>query len=96
MIRVALERLGLSETPVEVVLGGGVMQSGDQRLIGAVASGLQDVAPKATVKVTSSPPVVGAALLGLDELGAAPDAQQRAREELANAFQAIETPGRRG
>jgi N-acetylglucosamine kinase-like BadF-type ATPase len=96
MIRVALERLDLTEAPVEVVLGGGVMQSGDQRLISAVASGLQDVAPKATVKVTSSPPVVGAALLGLDELDAGPDAQRRAREELANAFKAMETPGRRG
>jgi N-acetylglucosamine kinase-like BadF-type ATPase len=96
MIRVALERLDLTEAPVEVVLGGGVMQSGDQRLISAVASGLQDVAPKATVKVTSSPPVVGAALLGLDELEAGPDAQRRAREEFANAFKAMETPGRRG
>jgi N-acetylglucosamine kinase-like BadF-type ATPase len=96
MIRVALERLGLTEAPVEVVLGGGVMQSGDHRLIGAVASGLQDVATKATVKVTSSQPVVGAALLGLDELNAGPAAQRRARQELASAFQKIESTGRRG
>src|SRR5213078_3938141 len=90
MIRVALDRLGLEEAPVEVVLGGGLMQSGDQRLISAVASGLHDVAPAATLKVTSSPPVVGAALLGLDELDAGPEAQRRAREELANAFTRIE------
>ena len=96
MIAVALERLGLTEAPVEVVLGGGLMQSGDQRLISAVASGLQDVAPAATVKVTTSQPVVGAALLGLDELQAGPKAQRRAREELANAFETIENPGRRG
>jgi N-acetylglucosamine kinase-like BadF-type ATPase len=96
MIRVALERLGLTDAPVEVVLGGGLMQSQDQRLISAVASGLQDVAPAATLKVTSSPPVVGAALLGLDELQASPEAQRRAREELTNAFKEIETPGRRG
>ncbi len=96
MIGVALERLDLTATPVEVVLGGGLMQSGDERLISAVASGLQDVAPSATVRVTSSPPVVGAALLGLDELGASPEAQRRAREELANAFKTMETPGRRG
>jgi len=96
MIRVALQRLGLNETPVEVVLGGGLMQSGDHRLISAVASGLQDVAPAATVKVTSSPPVVGAALLGLDELGASPEVQRRAREELANTFKTMDTPGRRG
>jgi N-acetylglucosamine kinase-like BadF-type ATPase len=96
MIRVALERLGLTDARVEVVLGGGLMQSQDQRLISAVASGLQDVAPAATLRVTSSPPVVGAALLGLDELHAGPEAQRRAREELTNAFKEIETPGRRG
>jgi len=36
--------------------------------------------------VTSSPPVVGAALLGLDELQAGQDAQARARRELGNAY----------
>jgi N-acetylglucosamine kinase-like BadF-type ATPase len=96
MIGVALERLGLAGAPVEVVLGGGLMQSQDHRLISAVASGLQDVAPQATVKVTSSPPVVGAALLGLDDLEAGPEAQRRARDELTNAFRTMETPGRRG
>ena len=91
MIAVALERLGLTDAPVEVVLGGGLMESGDERLISAVASGLHDVAPTATVKVTSSPPVVGAALLGLDELGAGPEAQRRARAGLGEAFGRLET-----
>jgi hypothetical protein len=72
------------------------MQSGDHRLISAVASGLHDVAPAAIVKATSSPPVVGAALLGLDELEAGPEAQRRAREELTNAFKTIDTPGSTG
>jgi N-acetylglucosamine kinase-like BadF-type ATPase len=96
LIRVALERLGLTDAQVEVVLGGGLMQSQDRRLISAVASGLHEIAPQAAVKVTSSPPVVGAALLGLDELEAAPEAQSRARKELTEAFKEIETPGRRG
>jgi N-acetylglucosamine kinase-like BadF-type ATPase len=96
MIRVALERLGLTDAPVEVVLGGGLMQSGDQRLISAVASGLHDVAPAAIVKATSAPPVVGAALLGLDELEAGPEAHRRARDELTNAFKTIDTPGSTG
>ena len=87
MIRVTLERLDLTDAPVDVVLGGGLMQSQDERLISAVVSGLQDVAPAAVVKVTSTPPVVGAALMGLDDLEAGPDALRRAREELANAFQ---------
>ena len=40
------------------------------------------VAPVATVHVTRSPPIVGAALLGLDEIGADGDAQARVRREL--------------
>jgi N-acetylglucosamine kinase-like BadF-type ATPase len=90
MIRVALERLELQDAPAEVVLGGGLMQSGNRRLISAVASGLHELAPAATVKVTSSPPIVGAALLGLDELGADPEAQRRARGEFDKAFQPID------
>jgi hypothetical protein len=37
-----------------------------------------------TVRVTSSPPIVGAALLGLDALGAGAAAQERVRRELAD------------
>jgi N-acetylglucosamine kinase-like BadF-type ATPase len=90
LIRVALERLGLTDESVEVALGGGLIQSGDERLIGAVESALNEIAPKATVHATSSPPVVGAALLGLDELGAGADAQARARRELGDTFKHME------
>ena len=85
MIRVTLERLELTDEPIPVALGGGLMQSGDPRLIGAVKAGLARVAPAASVHVTSSPPIVGAALLGLDELAAgrrregAPAARARPR-----------------
>ncbi len=106
MIRVTLERLGLTDEPVPVALGGGLMQSNDPRLIGAIKAGLAHEAPAATVHVTSSPPIVGAALLGLDELGAGADAQDRLRhefEELLNSKdntngdpEADPRPGRRG
>ena len=96
LVRVALERLGMTGAPVEVVLGGGLMQSGDNRLITAIQAGLKEVAPAATAQVTSSPPVVGAALLALDELGADQDAQARARHELGNAYQHIEKQPRNG
>ena len=106
MIRVALERLDLTQQPVPVALGGGLMQSGDPRLIGAIKAGLAHVAPQATVHVTSSPPIVGAALLGLDELGAGEAAQERLRHEFQelltsqdNATDDSETatrPGRSG
>ena len=106
MIRVALERLDLTQQPVPVALGGGLMQSGDPRLIGAIKAGLAHVAPQATAHVTSSPPIVGAALLGLDELGAGEAAQERLRHEFQelltsqdNATDDSETatrPGRSG
>ena len=92
MIRVTLERLELSGEPVEVALGGGLMQSGDPGLIGAIEAGVKEIAPAATVHVTSSPPIVGAALLGLDELQAGAAAQQRLRDDLAEKFSQIETP----
>jgi N-acetylglucosamine kinase-like BadF-type ATPase len=93
MIRVALERLALADAPVEVVLGGGLMQARDRHLVSAVESGLAEVAPAAVVKVTSSPPVVGAALLGLDALGSGPEIQQRVRDELAERFERITKTG---
>ena len=96
MVRVTLERLDLAGATVEVVLGGGLLQSGYGRLIDAIEAGVRRIAPAATVGVTSSPPIVGAALLSLDEMGVDPDAQRRVRDELANAFNAIETTGRRG
>src|SRR5205823_13088845 len=74
LVRVALKRLDLRGQPVEVLLGGGLLRSGDSRLIGAIEAGLKDAAPSATVHTTSSPPIVGAALLGLDELAAGSEA----------------------
>jgi N-acetylglucosamine kinase-like BadF-type ATPase len=91
MIRVILERLELTQEPVPVALGGGLMQSGDERLIGAVKAGLARVAPAVSVHVTSSPPIVGAALLGLDELDAGAGAQERLRRELGQVFTNVET-----
>jgi len=92
MIRVTLERLELSGEPVEVALGGGLMQSGNPALIGAIEAGVKEIAPAATVHVTGSPPVIGAALLGLDDLEAGPEAQERLRRELAEVFPGVESP----
>jgi len=86
MIRVTLDRLEMMNAPAEVVLGGGLIQSGDSRLIGAIESALLEIAPEAQVHATSSPPVLGAALLGLDELGVDLETQERARRELGSSF----------
>ena len=82
LARVALTRLELTQEPVEILLGGGLLRTADGRLVDAVRAGLEDVSPQLTVHATASPPIVGAALLGLDELGASPAAKARAREEL--------------
>jgi N-acetylglucosamine kinase-like BadF-type ATPase len=87
MARVALDRLELRDEPAEVLLGGGLLQ-GDGRLTSAVEDELRQLAPQATVAAPESPPIVGAALLGLDTLGAGADAQARAREELEAAVAA--------
>jgi len=94
LVRVALQRLDLVDSPVEVLLGGGLMQSGDRRLIEGVRSGLREIAPAATVHVTRSPPVVGAALFGLDELAAGVEAQDRLRRELGVLVARVEDEGR--
>jgi N-acetylglucosamine kinase-like BadF-type ATPase len=87
MARVALQRLELEGERTEVLLGGGLLQ-GDGRISSAVEEELLRLAPRATVAAPESPPIVGAALLGLDALRAGGDAQARAREELEAAVAA--------
>ena len=90
LARVALERLELTESPVEVLLGGGLLRPGNGTLEAAIGAGLREVGDAISVRNTESPPIVGAALLGLDELGATAEAQDRARRELDEAVAALE------
>jgi N-acetylglucosamine kinase-like BadF-type ATPase len=90
LARVALKRLGLMEEPVEVILGGGVLQDADGDLLAAIDNSLREHAPAVTVRPTASPAVVGAALLGLDQIEAGADAQRRLRADLADAFSRLE------
>jgi N-acetylglucosamine kinase-like BadF-type ATPase len=83
MAEVALRRLDLVEQPVEVLLGGGLFQRPDSALVDAIRIALGAVGPAITVRATAAPPIVGAALLALDRLGASGEAQERARRELA-------------
>ena len=93
LARVAITRLDLGREPVEVLLGGGLMRAGDGRLLGAIEAGLREVGDQIVVHRTSSPPVVGAALFGLDALGADEEARERIREELAAAVDSDEDLG---
>jgi N-acetylglucosamine kinase-like BadF-type ATPase len=91
LARAALTRLDLLGEPAHVVLGGGLLQSGDVRLLRGIATGLHALGPQLVIDAAVSPPIVGSALLGLDELGAGPEAQARVRRELGDAVERLET-----
>ena len=90
LARVALTRLDLTQEPVEVMLGGGLMHGRNERLLKAIAAGLREVGPALTARATDSPPIVGAALLGLDAVGADGAAQERLRAQLGEAVERFE------
>ncbi|WP_333773512.1 N-acetylglucosamine kinase [Streptomyces sp. IBSBF 3136] len=79
MATVALTRLGLLAEETPVLLGGSVLTAGHARLDDGIRGLLAARAPKADVRVVTAGPVLGAALLGLDRLGAGAAAQARAR-----------------
>ncbi|MFJ1673499.1 N-acetylglucosamine kinase [Streptomyces sp. NPDC088251] len=81
MASVALGRLGLLDEEAPVVLGGGVLAARHPRLDGRITELLAVRAPKAVVRVVTEPPVLGAALLGLDHTGAAAGVHERLRAQ---------------
>ncbi len=78
-----IRRLGLDGQAAPVVLGGGLLTAADPLLNGHIAEGLAAQAPLASMRVVDVPPIAGAALLGLDHVGAGPDAEQRLRAAFA-------------
>lgn len=83
MASVALDRLGLLAEEVPVVLGGSVLAARHSRLDDGIARLLAERAPKAVIRVVTEPPVLGAALLGLDRAGAPAGAHRRLRAHYA-------------
>ncbi|MFC7586673.1 hypothetical protein ACFQYP_25245 [Nonomuraea antimicrobica] len=79
LAEVCLRRLGLLETPAEVVLGGGLLTARDPLMTALLDTGFALRAPRAKLVVAELPPVMGAALLGLERLGAADPATARLR-----------------
>jgi N-acetylglucosamine kinase-like BadF-type ATPase len=83
----AIRRLRLQRAAFDVVLAGGVFGASDPAFYARIEAGIGALAPDATVVRTTAPPVVGAALLGLDALhgGQAPDeVESRVRAELTH------------
>ncbi|GAA3029596.1 N-acetylglucosamine kinase [Streptosporangium longisporum] len=79
LAEVALRRLDLLGVPTEVVLGGGVLTARDPLMSELLERGFAERAPQAKLIVADVPPVMGAALLGLDALGAGEEARARLR-----------------
>ena len=67
---VILRRLELTDAATEVILGGGVLTGVGAPVIAEIERRCVKVAPHAVVRVVDVDPVVGAALFGLDTLGA--------------------------
>ena len=91
----ALRRLELVSEAPDIVLGGGLLRAAPASAIEDIARGVAAEAPAANVVIARSAPIVGAALLGFDALGVNSSAVIRAREQLGEAFAAIEGDGSR-
>jgi N-acetylglucosamine kinase-like BadF-type ATPase len=80
----AIRRLNVTARDVEVILGGGVFRSNDAALFERIQSGIEKVAPKAIIRRLVAPPVLGAALIGLDAVHATKAAGARLRTTLTD------------
>jgi N-acetylglucosamine kinase-like BadF-type ATPase len=79
MATVALTRLGLLDEETPVLLGGSVLAACHPQLDHGIRARLAARAPKAVPRVVTARPVLGAALLGLDRVGAPTAAYERVR-----------------
>ncbi|MET7593754.1 BadF/BadG/BcrA/BcrD ATPase family protein [Streptomyces sp. NPDC005481] len=79
MAAVALTRLELLDEEVPVLLGGSILAARHPQLDDRIGELLADRAPKAVPRVVTASPVLGAALLGLDHLGAPDEVHARVR-----------------
>jgi N-acetylglucosamine kinase-like BadF-type ATPase len=81
-VRAAVVRLDLEDEAVEVVLGGGIFDTTDVAFHARVAGGIRAAAPRATLVRLDAPPVLGAALIGLDADDAPPTSAAALRQAL--------------
>lgn len=83
-VNAVIRRLNLVNRDVHVVLGGGVLRSGDRRMHARIRAGITTLAPRAMIRRLAAPPVLGAALIGLDMAHATATARQRLRAALTH------------
>jgi N-acetylglucosamine kinase-like BadF-type ATPase len=85
LVCTALRRLRLLRTEADVVLGGGVARARSPVFMRRLTERVSACAPAARIAVVDDLPIVGAALLALDQLAAADGAAPRLRETLVAA-----------
>jgi N-acetylglucosamine kinase-like BadF-type ATPase len=95
MAGTAIRRLRMTATDPDVVLGGGIFRTTDRPFFDRIRHGLTSICALATVRVLTAPPVVGAAMLGLDLVSASRAAHRRAHDALTHESLAAHTRSRR-
>jgi N-acetylglucosamine kinase-like BadF-type ATPase len=80
-----IRRLHLTRTDLDVVLAGGIFRADDSTFVDRLTKAVQRVAPRARLVALRTPPLLGAALHGLEEMddGRQPAALRRLRREFA-------------
>lgn len=95
MATAAIRRLGMRDLDPDVVLGGGIFRNRLPAFFTRIEDGVHAVAPAARIVPLAAPPVVGAAMLGLDILGSTRGAHATARKHLTHDRLDPHTHGRR-
>jgi len=93
MATTAMRRLRMTKLDPDVVLGGGIFRNRDAAFFERINASIHTVAARANVHVLTDPPVIGAALLGLDRLNAPRAAHSRARRSLTHERLSAHTAG---
>jgi N-acetylglucosamine kinase-like BadF-type ATPase len=93
-VRATIEHLDLREPGIPIVLGGGLFRAGDALFAERVRAGIHALALDPDVRMLDAPPVLGAALRGLTELGVDEAAVQRISLSLAYGDGPVPDPRR--
>ncbi len=88
MATALIRRLHMTRLDPEVVLGGGVFHATDRAFYERLEAGIRKVAPEARTVRLTAPPVLGAALIGLDRLSGAGVTPASAESRLRAALEA--------
>ena len=84
MAGTAIRKLGMRTLDPDVVLGGGIFRTTWAPFFERIETGIRETAPRARIVRLETPPVVGAAMLGLDLVGATRAAHSRTRRSLTH------------